>query len=48
MYECHNNQQGTITITGVGAVIVSPSIVRIQLVVSTINRSLQKAQEEKC
>ncbi len=47
MYERQNNQQqGTITITGVGTVIVSPSIARIQLVVSTVNRSLQEAQQE--
>ncbi|GAA0345735.1 SIMPL domain-containing protein [Oceanobacillus oncorhynchi subsp. oncorhynchi] len=46
MYERQNNQQGTITITGVGTVIVSPSIARIQLVVSTINSSLEEAQRE--
>lgn len=47
MPERQNNQQhGTITVTGVGTVIVSPSIARIQLVVSTTNISLQEAQEE--
>lgn len=42
----NNQQQGTITVTGVGTVIVSPSIARIQLAVSTTNISLQEAQEE--
>ncbi|WP_152656194.1 SIMPL domain-containing protein [Oceanobacillus sp. CFH 90083] len=47
MPERQNNQErGTITVTGVGTVIVSPSIARIQLVVSTTNISLQDAQEE--
>ncbi|MFD1065828.1 SIMPL domain-containing protein [Oceanobacillus locisalsi] len=42
----NNQQQGTITVTGVGTVIVSPSIARISLVVSTINSSLEEAQTE--
>ncbi|WP_080873978.1 SIMPL domain-containing protein [Oceanobacillus timonensis] len=42
----NNQQQGTITVTGVGTVIVSPSIARIQLVVSTTNSSLAAAQTE--
>lgn len=42
----NNQQRGTITVTGSGTVIVSPSIARIQLVVSTTNISLQEAQEE--
>ncbi|WP_077603413.1 SIMPL domain-containing protein [Oceanobacillus sojae] len=47
MPERQNNQEpGTITVTGSGTVIVSPSIARIQLVVSTSNISLQEAQEE--
>ncbi|GIO21541.1 SIMPL domain-containing protein [Oceanobacillus sp. J11TS1] len=42
----NNQQQGVITVTGVGTVIVSPSIGRIQLVVSTMDDSLQTAQDE--
>lgn len=45
-FERQNNRQGIITVTGAGTVIVSPSIARIQLAVSTTNPSLEKAQAD--